>query len=178
MPVTGGVGGPLVFVVLLGTVGSVFQAFYSIMGLGLDLILQMTDMEVPANVLITVTMMILSPALVAVGTFIGATILHLFLMLFGGANRGFEATFRVIAYVSGAAALLNIIPICGALILFVWSTVCEVIGLKQAHQAMTWQALLAVITPYLLLCCCCGGVTALVALLEAWGFGLAAQASP
>lgn len=155
MPVTGGLGGPLLFAVLLGTVGVIFQAFYNMMGFGLQMMsTTMGVEEVGMNVLLTLIMMILSPILVTVGTFIGAGILHLFLMLFGGANRGFEATFRVIAYVGGATALFNAIPICGGLILFVWSTVCEVIGAKEAHQTTTWQALLAVLTP-LLLCCCC-----------------------
>ena len=177
MPVTGGLGGPLLFVVLLGTVGSIFQGVYSLTGVGLQMIFpvldQVTDAEAGMNVVLTVSLMILSPLLMVVGTFIGSGILHLFLMLFGGANRGFEATFRVISYVGGATALLNAIPICGGLILFVWSMVCETIGAKEAHQTTTWQALLAVITPWLL--CCCLGV-ALVALLSAVGFGLATQA--
>ena len=39
--------------------------------------------------------LILAPVLVVVGLFLVSGIIHLCLMLLGGARRGFEATFRV-----------------------------------------------------------------------------------
>src|SRR5947207_3080168 len=48
---------------------------------------------------------VLSPLLVIIGLFIGGAILHLCLMLVGGANRSFETTFRVVCFTGGAANL-------------------------------------------------------------------------
>jgi len=157
MPVTGGIAGPLLFVILLGTVGSIFQTFYSILGVRLDMFIPETEyvseFQARANVMLEIILMVLSPILVAIITFIGAGIAHLFLMLFGGAKRGFEATFRVMAYAGGATALLSIIPLCGTWILLVWGVVCEIIGLREAHRTDTWRAVLAFLVP-LFLCCC------------------------
>ncbi|MFH1737355.1 MAG: YIP1 family protein, partial [bacterium] len=151
VPVKGDIVGPLLFVVLLGTVGGIFQAFYGIMGLGLEMIVpslgEMTGADAGTDAMLTIIMMILSPLIVAITTFIGAGILHLFLMLFGGANRGFEATFKVVAYVGGAVSVFELIPFCGSWILFVWGTVCEVIGAREAQETDTWRALLAVLVP-------------------------------
>ena len=43
----------------------------------------------------------LSPLLLILGLFIGSGILHLCLMMVGGANRSFETTFRVLCFASG-----------------------------------------------------------------------------
>src|SRR4029450_13975564 len=52
---------------------------------------------------------------------IGAAIVHLCLMLVGGANKPFEATFRVLAFSQGSTGPLQIIPLCGGLISGVWA---------------------------------------------------------
>jgi hypothetical protein len=57
---------------------------------------------------------ILSPIGAAIGLFVFAAIAHLLVMLFvGGANSGYEATFRVVCYVS-VTSLVNWIPVIGA----------------------------------------------------------------
>ena len=51
-----------------------------------------------------------------IGLFIGAAIVHLCLMIVGGANKTFEATFRVLAFSQGSTGPLQMIPVCGGLI--------------------------------------------------------------
>jgi hypothetical protein len=109
---------------------------------------------------------VLMPVLITIGLFIGSGILHLCLMMVGGANRSFETTFRVACFTSGAANLFSMIPICGGIIAFVYHIVLECIGLSRAHQTTTGKALLAIFLPMIV---CCGLIVLLVVLLGGFG---------
>jgi hypothetical protein len=108
-------------------------------------------------------MIILLPLFVVIVLFIGSGIVHLCLMIVGGANQPFETTFRVFAFSQGSAGPLQIIPICGGVISGVWALVCNCIGLARAHETDTGRAVLAVFLPVIV---CCGG-----GLLIAFMFG-------
>jgi hypothetical protein len=95
---------------------------------------------------------VLSPLLVLLGLFIGGGILHLCLMLVGGANRSFETTFRVVCFSNGATGLFSMIPMCGWFIALVYNIVLECIGLTRAHQTTTGKAVLAVLLPVIVKC--------------------------
>jgi hypothetical protein len=99
-------------------------------------------------------LIILAPILVAVSMFIGAGIIHLCLMLVGGAKRSFETTFRVVCFASGSAQTLLIVPFCGGVISGIWGLIAECIGLARAHETETGRAVLAVLLPVII---CCGG---------------------
>jgi hypothetical protein len=90
-------------------------------------------------------------------TFVAAGVMHLMLLLLGGARRGFEATFRVAAY-AHATSLLLLVPFCGLPITLVWRVVTYVIGLAEAHQIGHGKALAAVLLPLVAVCCCCAGL--------------------
>ena len=109
---------------------------------------------------------VLSPLLVVMGLFIGSAILHLCLMLVGGANRPFETTFRVVCFTAGSANLFSMIPMCGGFIALVYSIVLECIGLSRAHQTTTGKALMAIFLPLIV---CCGVCTILVIVLGGFG---------
>jgi hypothetical protein len=109
---------------------------------------------------------VLMPVLVTIGLFLGSGILHLCLMMVGGANRSFETTFRVACFTAGAANLFSMIPFCGGLIAVVYNIVLECIGLSRAHQTTTGKALLAIFLP-MIVCC---GVSVLLGVLLG-GFG-------
>src|SRR5207253_8105058 len=100
---------------------------------------------------------------VIISLFILSAITHLFLMIVGGANQSFETTFRVLAFSQGSTGLLQMIPVCGGMIAFVWLLVCNCIGLARAHDTDTGRAVLAVFLPLIV---CCGG-----GLLVAFMFG-------
>lgn len=173
MPVGGGIGSPLLFAVIAGWIGLVAAAFYqaiwvSIVGptllpFGLDrdeLGGALAFLESWAGL---VAQVVFGGVWVVISAFLGAGIVHLMLLLLGGARRGFEATFRVVCF-SQATALLFVIPIflvpfCGMAVV-VWALALYVIGLAQAHQIGHGQALAAVLLPLVALCCCCAGLVA------------------
>lgn len=97
--------------------------------------------------------------------FLWGGVVHLLLMLFGGARGGFEASARVQGYAS-ATALLNVIPFVGGMIGMVWSLVVQIVGLGAAHQSGYGRSAAAVLTP-LLVCC---GLAAGLMVLAVSGF--------
>jgi hypothetical protein len=113
---------------------------------------------------------VLVPVMVIVGMFVGSGILHLCLMIVGGANKPFETTFRVVCFSSGSTYLLSMIPFCGGFIAGVWNIVLECIGLARAHETDTGKAVMAVLLPIIV--CCGGGL--LIAILIG-GFGALTQ---
>jgi hypothetical protein len=109
---------------------------------------------------------VLSPLLVAFGLFLGSAILHLCLMLVGGANRSFETTFRVVCFSGGAANLFSMIPMCGGFIAAIYQVVLNCIGLSRAHPTTTGKALLAIFLPLIV---CCGVCVLLGVVLGGFG---------
>lgn len=91
-----------------------------------------------------------------VGVFLGAGLTHLCLMMIGGANHGFEATFRVVAFTSASVAPLQLIPVLGPFVGGIWALVMEVLGLQQLHDTTGGKAAFAVLAPLSLVCVCVG----------------------
>lgn len=151
----GGMTDPLLFGLIGGCAGSVVSLLFqgvmqSIPGFGgNDDVFRYFGVSHLAFIIICA---VLSPLLVAFGLFLGSAILHLCLMLVGGANRSFETTFRVACFTGGSANLFNMIPVCGGFIALVYSIVLYCIGLSRAHQTTTGKALLAIFLP-LIVCC-------------------------
>jgi hypothetical protein len=173
MPVTGGLGGPFFYGLLLGYVGIVIGAFY-------DAVLQTVtgsvspfavfgreaEFERVASALAGWTgffvQLAVGPIFMTIALFLGAGITHLCLMMLGGAKQGFEATFRVWAF-GQAAGILAVVPFCGTFVGGLYRLVLAVLGLAEAHGISRGTAAIAVILPLLLVCCCCGVILALMA---------------
>ncbi len=75
-----------------------------------------------------------------------AGVLHLSFMVAGAGRRGFEATFRGIAYSSGPAAFA-IFPFFGALLTLVWGTVVLFIAMREVQRTTNGRATLAFLLP-------------------------------
>jgi hypothetical protein len=173
MPVTGGVGGPLLYAVILGYLGLVAGTVYnvvfrSIVGSGLHQFgggrmveFQRFTRFLEGGLGATVQL-VTGPIWIVIGVFVAAGILHVLLMVVGAAPRDFEATFRVVAY-SHAVSVLGLVPFCGNVIGFVWWVVVATLGLRTVHRTSTGQALIAVLLPIFLCCCCCAGLGFLAA---------------
>ena len=169
MKTVGGLGAPLFFFVLVATVGGAAGVFYQ--GVYSSLETAKTPQEqafaamMTSTVTIGITIMLL-PLLFAAVAFISAGVVHLALILVGGAKRPFEATFRVACYAGGSTAILQLLPICGAFISSIWNFIAMVIGLSEVHGIGRGRAALAVLLPSIV---CCGllvaGVIGLVAAL-------------
>jgi hypothetical protein len=161
MSTTGDIGRPLIFAVVLGWVGMIAAQLYQLAIPGMPWryfpgMEHGMDYAVPFAA--TLAMMVLAPILILLGVFIWAAILHLFLMLAGGANGGFTATVRVVCY-AGVCQVVQVVPLCGGVIAFLWAIVLEIVGLATAHRTTQGKAALAVLLP-LALCCACAAVVA------------------
>lgn len=99
---------------------------------------------------------VFAPVGIVIRLFVAAAVVHLMLLLIGGA-KGFETTLRVMAY-GEAPAILCIVPICGELASFPYRVVVVIIGLSEAHGVSRGAAALAVLLPLVLTCCCCAGL--------------------
>src|SRR5947207_15498895 len=101
----GGLGEPLIYALIGGCLGGIVSLLFS-MGLQSvgffagrhDTFAAMTGMRAGSAAFI-----ILIPLFVVIGLFIGSAIVHLCLMIVGGANQSFETTFRVLAFFQGSA---------------------------------------------------------------------------
>ena len=70
-------------------------------------------------------------------------------MVGAGANR-FEATFRVVAY-SQATRVWSVIPFIGSPIGWVWRSIVQIIGLKEAHETSYGRIVVAFLIPLVML---------------------------
>jgi hypothetical protein len=174
-----GLGWPILYLLILGTVcgwvSMMWQALFSAavgdmsqfgMGPELQQYLPATD-----SAALRLAQALLLPAIVLILYFIAAGILHLMMMIVGGANQPFETTGRVWAYAWGSASIFQLLPICGGLIALVWGIVVAIIGLAEAHETSAGKSAAAVLLP-IVLCCLC--IVLAVAIL---GVGIAQLAS-
>ena len=119
----------------------------------------------------SIILIVLAPIFVVVTAFISAAILHVCLMIVGGAKESFETTFRVVCFSMGSTDPLMIVPFCGGLISGVWRIVLNCIGLARAHETDTGRAVFAVFLP--LIVCCGGGflIAMMIGAFGAWSAG-------
>jgi len=164
----GGLGEPLIYALIGGSVGGIVAFLFSLgfrsIGLFADRnnsLAAMTGMGISS-----VAMIILLPLFIVIFLFIWSALAHVCLMIVGAANHSFETTFRVLAFSQGSAGPLQIIPLCGGLISGVWALVCNCIGLARAHETDTGRAVLAVFLP--LIVCCGGGLLIAFMFMGAW----------
>jgi len=158
MPLTGGIGRPLFFAIVIGWVSIAFAVGWNVLLQGMWLpFLESVDDVAGMGAMYGLTigwglmMVVLAPLFVIIGVFIAAAVLHLMLLILGGADSGFEATVRVVCYTQ-TAQLAGIIPLCGGIIALVWTIVLYVTGFSTAHRISQGKAVLAVLLPVVLCC--------------------------
>jgi hypothetical protein len=168
MRTEGGLGEPLLYALIGGSVGGIVSLLLSLglQSMGLFAGQRDTFTALAGAGLGSIALIVLVPVFVLIGLFIGSAIVHLCLMIVGGANKSFETTFRVISFAQGSTGPLQIIPVCGGLIAGVWALVVNCIGLARAHETSTGRAVLAVFLPLIV---CCGGGILLAMMFGAFG---------
>lgn len=153
---------PILFAVILGTLGGIVGQIWQLLFGASMLQLLPPDMQGPfaeamaPNVLGVVISIVLAPLIIPIVLFILSGIFHLFLLMVGGtkdSTAGFEGTVRAVSYAS-VSNLAQVIPLAGGVIGAVWGIVLYVIGLARVHHTTTGKAALAVLLP-LVLCCVC-----------------------
>src|SRR5712671_7665858 len=151
----GGLGEPLIYAIIGGSVGGVIYFLYNLL-LGSAHVLGSHEnpmLQMMGGGVRPLFFIILVPLFVTLGAFISSGIFHLCLMIVGGAKQPFETTFRVVCFAGGSANPLLVIPICGGLIAGIWKIVLYCIGFARAHETDTGRAVLAVVLPVIV---CCG----------------------
>jgi hypothetical protein len=178
----GNLGSAIGYAILVGWTGMIGGLFWSLILQGAQTALfrrlgAPSAGELPAGyrALLEVAFVLAGPVVMLAALFIWGGILHLCLLLVGGAREGFETTVRVYAYSTGPA-LFQWFPICGGPIGLVWGIVLQIVGLSKAHGISGGRAAAAVLLP-LFLCCAClaltmavffGGIAALASKGGGW----------
>src|SRR5437773_76062 len=149
----GGLGEPLLYAIIGGTFGGVFALTYNFA------LRSFTPFGDRHNALAHlfgglswIFLLVLTPLFVVIGVFVASAILHVCLMIVGGAKQSFETTFRVVCFAEGSVSPLLVIPFCGGLLVGLWKVILYCIGLARAHETDTGRAVIAVLLP-LVVCC-------------------------
>ena len=144
----GDLGGPLLFAVAIAAITTIVVTLYSVVleGLGMRIpqLLIFSLPTSPAPLTFRLTVVALTPFLVAIGAFFWAGVYHVFLHVFGVAGASFNTTFRVHCYAM-SASVFTVIPWCGTLLALLWWVALLIIGLWQAHGTTVAKALLSVL---------------------------------
>lgn len=148
---------PILYSVIIGTVCGVVNFLYNMVFHSFGMF---TDHNNPFARLFafgagSIFFLICLPILVVIGIFIISAIVHVCLMIVGGAKQSFETTLRVMCYGGGTANVLQLVPFCGGWLTAIAGLVLEIIGLARAHETDTWRAVVAILLPMAL---CCGAI--------------------
>ena len=157
VPPRGDVLRPVIYALLLGWLGLFFTSVWELtLGSAIRQMMPagaMAGQDPAAARMIYLLMIPLGPLYVALGLLLSSAILHVSLLLVGGAKNGYVATLRALCYTQSASVAL-VLPFCGSLLGFVGVLVLEVIGLSVLHRIPTGKAILAVLIP-MAVCCAC-----------------------
>ncbi len=156
MPSAMGLIQPLQFAIVLGVIATFLSWMWSLAVSSVQILVAENIANAIGDPLISFFIFLFSPILVGFGVFLQAGLIHLMLMLLGGNNLGFEATFRVAAY-GEATSVLLLVPICGSFLAVVWSLVVTIIGIYSIHDTEPWKAVLAVLLPMIFCFAIIGG---------------------
>jgi len=147
----GGIREPLAFGLLIGAVGNMFGIFWPVLMMSGGLFHFGEAIFGHLTIgLIFLVMVVAVPVCVTLSMFIYSGILHLLLLIVGGGNNRFEATFRVVAY-SQSAQVWDLIPIAGSWIGGIWQLIIQVIGLREMHGISYLRVFMAFLLPVCIL---------------------------
>jgi hypothetical protein len=171
MPIAGDVLRPIVFAILIGWVGAIFNYLWSLPFRSMMPAGSAYSNQMPAVVLPLIALF--APVIIVCALLICAVIQHLMLMIVGGAKSGFAATLRVVCYAQ-APQVLEVLPFCGGIIAAVGAILLTIQGLAVAHRISIGKAALAVLLPIILccVCICLFAVTLGAAFMSHFGEGL------
>jgi hypothetical protein len=150
-PPLGAVGSPILYAVVVGVPSTILGIFWQLVASSIGILGGDGD-DALFDLGTSIFVACLSPIFIPVGLAIHSVVLHIFLLILGGAQRGLLATFRAACYATGPV-LFQAIPLCGVLVSGIWVLVLTVVGLHVVHRTTLAKAFGAVALP---LVCCCG----------------------
>ncbi|MBW1857671.1 MAG: zinc-ribbon domain-containing protein [Deltaproteobacteria bacterium] len=147
MPVKDGWREPLAFGLLVGSISSMCAFFWEFLIIHSGFFRPFGSLShLLSSSIIFLIFIFLSPLLVSISIFLSSLIIHFLLLLVRAGNNGFEATLRVMAY-SQATRIWSILPFIGSLIGWIWRSVVQIIGLKEAHETSYLRIIVAFSIP-------------------------------
>jgi Uncharacterized protein conserved in archaea len=172
---TGGLGNPIGFLIIGTVIGQIANTiYYGIIGGFIRAAAAEAPLQVEALILAGAIQLvggvIMALIFAPVGTLIGAGIHHLLLMMVGGANAGYEATFRCLCFVSGSTSILFAIPCVGPLLYPFFVIIIMIHAFANAHETSGGKAAFAVLGALVggVVCGCgCGIMVVLPAVMSA-----------
>jgi len=150
MRTSGGTGSSLVYAVIVGTLtAAVAMMWQRALGSSAPWVGQ--EWEVPPVVgYFWYAGLAAMPLIIVAAVAFRSFLLHVSLLILGGAKESFEATLKVVAYATSASAF-NVFPLVGSPIAFVWRVVLLVTGLRETHRISTARAFAAWLLPFLVI---------------------------
>jgi hypothetical protein len=136
---------PLIYGVICGVIGGGAAALWQWLFASKFIPASVLSM-IPYFSLFLILFVIAFPFMIAFSIFVGSAITHLCVMIVGGNKKGFEATFRALAYAFGGN-LFGLIPFIGGTIGGIYSLVLMIFGIREGHGISTGKAVLAVLLP-------------------------------
>ncbi len=164
MRCTGGLGSPMGYLCLTMAIaiaaifGWALVGMFAGLGLGLASA-ENVDGERLAAAIGGSLVTILISAVISIGiaipgvilnSFIQAGVLHVILMMLGGARRGFETTYRVVCFSLGSSVLIYVIPCVSYVVAPIFMLIALIVGLSRAHEISGGKAALAIFAPVLI----------------------------
>jgi hypothetical protein len=142
----------LIYALIYGSLGQILAIYWGTIAGILDGTIETGTVE---TTLLFVGAALFTPPCFLILLYLISGVVHLFLRVLRGAHRPFAATLQVVAYVSGATSLVNLLPLSllpvfGGAIVSLWALVLNCIGLGSAHQTSTARALVALLLPLVL----------------------------
>lgn len=157
MPVGNGLSKPLTFAILISLIQTVAQYAWGVAGLtpGVDVTGQGFQ-TVPYDATNGLFELLLTPAFVALSLFVIAGFYHAILNALKAGNKGFEGSFRAVAY-AYAPMMTGIIPMftvgfmaAWMFLYALWGLVLTAIGLKYIHKTSYTKVIPVLLLPLLL----------------------------
>jgi hypothetical protein len=143
-----GIGNSLVYLLIYGSLGQIIGRYWlTILGIhyGIE---QGGALD---NTLHFAGTMVLTPVIFLLLILVAAGLVHLVLRILLATRRPFSATFQVMAYASGAASIVNVIPFLGRIVMPLWALVLYLVGLSKAHHTSKAKVFFAIFLPLVIL---------------------------
>lgn len=151
VPRTGGTGPAVLYYLVVGILVAGATLFWTVLArLGTAPAEGTLAAELGVRTMEPLTRFLLSPLALLGALALSAAVIHVLLVLMGGARHGPGTTVRVLCY-AYSPMLAAVVPVLGALVGTVWMGVVAVVGLREAHEVPGWKAALAVLLPFLII---------------------------
>lgn len=151
MAFQGGAKDPLMFGILIGSIGAMFGSFWFILAMW-GRILSMGEGRIDPFTMGVgfIVLMVFLPLYITIKIFITSAITHLLLIITGAGKNRFEATLRVVSY-SQATQIWGVVPFAGDIVGNLWFLVVQIIGLREMHETSYWRIFVALLIPFALI---------------------------